>query len=993
MSINLSLLNQPLFGEGLEEDSSYQKSFQNGVDNRISLDGDYPFLFTENLSEEVLKEDYPIEQLRTIPVPSHHELEGYGIPQYVNVMYPWDGKEKLSYDELPKHNPCGVYFKDISIPEDEKETYLEFHGFEAGLYVYCNGEYVGYSSQNFTRSLFRLTPHLRRGKNRLVFIVFKYSFASWLTDQDMWRFSGIFRSVNLLRLEKTHIQDIESKAKLEKDGSGRLTLRVKVKEWKENTVLSYSLSSKEKVAEGTLTREEDVFLLDLKLNHVDPWSDETPNLYTLSLRLKEGEKELESTEIRVGFKRVERVGNQILLNGNRVIFFGVNRHEFTSKTGRVVSVEETREDLLLMKRNNINALRLSHYPNRVELYDLCDELGILLIDENAIETHGTWNNIARDKNATKLCLPGDDKKYEEITIARGRGMYERDKNHASIIMFSLGNESYSGENFRALYRFFKERDPEVLLHYEGCSSRKDYADLSDATSRMYPTPKQVKKILKKDPETPFMLCEYAHAMGNSNGNLDEYLALLAYPNFMLGFIWDFVDQGLYYDGKLCFGGDTKAYPDDDNFNANGILCSDRKENAKMETVKYYYSKVQASLDEKRILIINGRDTLSTEDLSFVYELYEDGDKVLSHPFSLTVLPHTEKEYQVPDYDYKEGKTYIQQLMVGKKDVSEEFPEGTLLYSKRHSLFRPFDKTGHIVTHKKEKGLETFASTLHLTVKKDDFVVSFYKPMGMRGTLDYIALGEEPLLQKRVTPMLYRPCTDNDRMIESFFHAPYISATENAVTIPFTQDIKIVSQDEDEAVVRVIHTMRIGTKFSRFRVYYTIRSDKTIEVKFSYRPRISLPAPEKVALVFPFFKECDAFTYTGLGKNENYQDRFEGTPYGTFTSKASEEYVHYSCPQECGNHMFTEKVSIPVGNHIITFEALEDTFSFSYLPYSALEIEQAHREENLPKSTMNYLTISAFNKGVGGDNSWGAFVHKKYRGKHKKYQLRFLIRVK
>lgn len=998
MILDLSKLSQPIEGENLLPDTSYLESYSHGKDNRISLNGEYHFLFTRELKDEFLQNTFPFQELKTITVPSHMELDGYGTPQYVNYMYPWDGKENLNYDQLPKENPCGIYFKEIEIHKEEDKDYiLEFHGFEEALYVLVNGTYVGYSTKNYTRSLFDISKYLKEGLNRLVYVVFKYSFSSWMTDQDMWRLSGIHRDVNLLVLPKSHIQDVDNKSVLKEDlKTGDFHVITTVKNPKDTLFLNLRLSFEDKdILNETISFKDGKAEYQKDLEDVLQWSDETPNIYGLDLTLLNQGKEIETTHVKIGFRRIEIKKNQVLLNGKRLIIYGVNRHEFNAETGRWMPLDVLKSDLFFMKRNNINAVRLCHYPNRVELYDICDDLGILVMDETAIETHGTWviPAMKKQKNISKICLPGDEERYRDFTVRRGMSMYERDKNHPCIISWSLGNESYVGKNLEALYHSLKKSDPTRFVHYEGCAWNLSYSHISDVTSRMYPSPKSCMKIMKQFKKKPFMLCEYAHSMGNSTGNLDEYLKLIdEYPNYMLGFIWDFVDQGIYKDGVYHFGGDFQDYPNDDNFCANGILTADRKENAKTKTVRYHYCKVRIHGTSSGFFIENRRSFTNTSDLTFRYTLLEDGVEVKHYDADVIVAPNESRLVRVPDYPYDDSKDYVAVVSIlQKKDFLCIEKETVLLYE-TFPLFETMEDNVINEAHEKCGGLKVFDGVYHLTVQKDDFKVSFYHPLTGKGGLESISLGGKQYLQKRVTPCLFRPNCDNDETFEYFLNNAYLGADASPVLLPLKCHFKILKQTEEEVKIKLTHTYLIGNRPNFFHEVYTVYSDKTLKVEYKYHPKSFITPPSIVGMRFPFLKEFDSFEYTALGKEDTYIDRYLGIPYGTYQSSCSEEYVNYSIPQECGNHLFARRVSIPMHGKKLSFYALGKTFQFKFLPYSEQEMEIAQRKEQLPKPTMNYLTVSCFSKGVGGDDSWGARIHPQYRGKYRWYKGAFLVKI-
>lgn len=993
MRIDLSKLTKPLYGENLLEDVSYFKSFTNEKENSISLNGDFKFIYTNNLNikDEYLNEDFNIDSLNTIPVPSHIELNGYSIPTYSNIQYPWDNDKKITYDELPNENPCGIYFKDMTIQKEDKDYILQFHGFESALYLYINGNYVGYSTQNYTISSFNISSYLKNGKNRITIIVFKYSFASFLSDQDMWRMSGIHRDINLLILPKKHILDIDNKSILDPNlKDGILSLSFKTINCTDENTIKLVLSFEHNIIyENEVNLKDNTLNIEHVLYDVKKWSDEESNIYILDIFLKEKEIEIENTYIKIGFRRLDVKDGIVLLNGKRLIIYGVDKHEFNPTTGRVMPLSILKSDLLFLKQNNINAIRLSHYPNRVELYDYCDDLGIIVMDETAIETHGTWYNHHKDKDCEEKSLPGNNIKYKEITLKRGSAMLERDKNHPCVLFYSLGNESFASKNLEALYNYFKTKDTTRLVHYEGCFWNQKYNHISDMTSYMYPKFEFVEKKLKKQPKRPFILCEYSHSMGNSTGNLDEYVALTKYNNFMLGFIWDFVDQGIYKEGKYYYGGDFLDLPNDDNFCADGILTSDRKSNGKVKVVSYNYSKVKAVLNKDKITIINNRNFIDTRDLLFVYSLLENDKEVINQSFSLIVNPNSRLEIDTPKFEYK-NKNYVQRLYIYSK--KDNIYNKCLLYITNNSLFKDMKYNVYTFKHEKGKALKVYNNVQHVVIHNEDLTVSFYTPQTGKTFLESVKYKGTFYIQGKIAPTIFRPNSDNDMTIEYYLSNGYMSASKYVVALPLLKTFKILEQNDDKVKIQLIHTFLIGNKISNFKEIYTIYSDNTLQVDFFYKKRWFLPSPSIIGIRIPIVKKYNLFSYNGLGKEDSYPDRYLGLEYQTHNSDVKNEFIHYSMPQECGNHMFTNKVSINIEDKKLSFYALNETFSFKYLPYDEFKIEMAKREEELVEDNFNYLTINAFTKGVGGDDSWGSRVHKQYRGKYKKYTASFLIKI-
>lgn len=990
--MNIDIITQPIEGINLEEFSAHL----NRKINVSSLNGNWKFIYLDEMDDKYLEESFNINDLDDIKVPSHIEFNGYNNPQYVNMIYPWEGKEDLKIGEVPKYNPVGIYFKDIDSVNLFKEIYLEFEGFESCLFLYVNGKFVGYSTHNFTTSKFKLNEYLKEGKNRITVVVFKYSFVSWYTDQDMFRLSGINRPINLLSLDKVHFKDIHNKSILNDDySSGLLDINFKLNSFTNNTYLQIEVSQNNDVIFNEKLEVNDLNVsFTRKIEQVKKWSDEAPNLYNVSIKLIDNDDIKEEVSLNVGFRRIEIKNGVMYLNNKRLILKGVNRHEFNCIEGRTMSKELIEEDIKFMKKHNINALRTSHYPNSHYVYELCDEYGIIVMDEAAIETHGTWASLECD-NKEYVTVPGSKEEYKEFTLSRGRAMYERDKNYPSILFYSLGNESHAGKNLEALSNYFHEVDKTRLVHYEGCFHNKKYLHISDMDSRMYARVNEIRKFLKKSKNKPFVLCEFCHAMGNSLGNFDEYMGLIdEFTNYQGGFIWDFVDQGILKDNKMHFGGDFKDYPNDNNFCANGLLLADRRKTPKVNVVKYYYSNIQFNIFDNKIEVINKNSFIDTANIEFKYFILENGIAIYEESFDLNVAPLSKEEYLLKlNIKLDKEKEYV--LAVGAY-----LKEDTLFASKGHEINYDYkfiqgalNRNNYQVNENKEAKFKVYKSVNHLTVENKDLKVIFKGIKINNGGLEAIIYKDKTYLDKVVFPTLFRPTTDNDASIEKYFNGFYLAASMYPLYNPFSNEIKVKSISDNKVEVEIVYSMIVGLFFSKFKVNYTIYASNEIKVSFSYKKPLIAPAPTVIGMRYKFYNEYDNFSYRGLGKEDTYIDRYKGVKYGVFDSKASEEYVDYSIPQECGNHEYTKEVEIPMHGNKLTFVALDNTFAFKYLSNNEFEIENAERKENLPKSNYNYLTIYAINKGVGGDNSWGARVHKPYLVKNKRYNLSYIIKIK
>ncbi|MBM6820952.1 beta-galactosidase, partial [Clostridium saudiense] len=549
--------------ELLEDNSSF----------KIELNGDWKFHYSKNLDgiiNNFYEEDYNTESWDNIKVPGHIQLQGYDKPHYVNTMYSWDGHDDILPPLVPKrYNPVGCYVKEFDISSEflSKQLHVSFEGVESAFYLWLNGKFVGYSEDSFTPADFDLSSLYKQGKNKLAVMVVKFCSGSWLEDQDFWRFSGIFRDVYLYTKPETHINDIFVHTNL-KDNYKKCDLDVDLKiEGNLDSVIKATLidNSNNKILEKTQSIESNTLSIKEEVTDIKLWSAEEPNLYTLLIEvLDKSNNIIEVIQQKVGFRAFEMINNIMHINGKRIIFKGVNRHEFSCYTGRCVSKEEMLWDVKTMKRNNINAVRTSHYPNQSYFYELCDEYGLYVIDETNLESHGTWQKMG--KIDSKCVVPDSKKEWRECVLDRAKSMLERDKNHPSIIIWSCGNEAFGGENIYLMSEYFRNTDSSRLVHYEGVFNDRRYNNSSDMESRMYAKVKDIEEYLNNNPEKPFMLCEYTHAMGNSNGAMYKYIELEEkYPMYQGGFIWDFIDQGLmtkdiYGKDYLAFGGDFGDRP-------------------------------------------------------------------------------------------------------------------------------------------------------------------------------------------------------------------------------------------------------------------------------------------------------------------------------------------------------------------------------------------------------------------------------------------------
>ena len=597
------------------------EEFKSGKNKLMqSLNGEWDFKFSINVMERPMnfyQTDYDRSGFDKILVPGHIELAGYDQIRYINTLYPWEGKRYLrgahSIDgagdgagmfSKAEYNPVGSYVKHFDLDENlvGKRIHICFEGVEEAMYVWLNGEFIGYAEDSFTPSEFDLTPYIKAKNNVLAVQVHKMSTAAFLEDQDFFRFFGIFRNVTLKEIPDVHVQDMWIKPTLNEDNtSGAIRVDVKisaVKVGEKSAKFILADKSGNKLLCKDIALEDTAGMVQgsmmAEVEKVIPWDNRSPYLYEAFIEVYENGQIAEVVFYRVGFRRLEIIDKVMYLNGKRLILTGVNRHEWNAKTGRVIGMDEMISDMKCVKRNNINAVRTCHYPDQIPWYYMCDEEGIYLMSETNLESHGSFQKLGAIEPSCNV--PGSIPQWKEAVIDRARNNFETFKNHTSVLFWSLGNESYAGDNIEAMNQYFKDKKDGRLVHYESSYYNRAYEDtISDIESRMYAKTADVEEYLINSAKKPYILCEFMHDMGNSMGGLGSYMELIdKYEMYQGGFIWDFIDQAILVKdevtGKevLRYGGDFDDRPADYEFSGNGILFADRKEKPAMQEVRYYY---------------------------------------------------------------------------------------------------------------------------------------------------------------------------------------------------------------------------------------------------------------------------------------------------------------------------------------------------------------------------------------------------------------------
>lgn len=963
--------------------SNHKVLKENGqIETENLLNGKWRFRYykePKQIEENVIM-DYDL-LTEEINVPGHIQLQGFGEPQYVNTQYPWDGHEEIQPPEVPKKfNPVGVYGRKFDLPDTflKKRVRLLFEGVESSFFLWVNGNFVGYHEDSFSPAEFDLTEFVQEKKNYLCVIVIRFCSGSWLEDQDFFRFSGIFRDVCLYAVDDVHIEDVDIVSEVSDDfRQSKVTIKTKY-DYRDNEIektlfpITASISLKK---DGLAIRQKDwkVGSSDIlnttavfEVENPSLWSTETPELYECQVCLYDREHRWITGAItQFGIRRFELKDGVMYLNGRRIIFRGVNRHEFHGDMGRAITRKEIEEDIILMKKNNINAVRTSHYPNQKVFYELCDRYGLYVIDETNLESHGTWQKIGRVVSTDDEGLvPGDNPVWEGAVLARGKAMLERDKNHPSILMWSCGNESFGGSVLRKLSRWFHERDCSRLIHYEGVYQDRRYNEISDMESRMYAKPEEVKAYLESDPQKPFILCEYSHGMGNSCGGMNRYIWLEdKYPMYQGGFIWDFSDQALRKqtpEGKEYYapGGEFNDRPTDGYFSGNGICFADHTPSPKMEEVKYLYQPIRIQIQEGEIHLYNKQLFKSTEGYTFNWELLEDGICFEQGVFYKDVKAQEEEVFTLP----------VKQEQWNDKNGEVIFQCSACLKEKTAWAERGYEVAfGQCILKEKEidQSHQMYAKLIegdfNVGIQMADCTAMISKA---DGRLISIRKGEEEYLATPLKPDFWRAPIDND--------------TGNGNTFRWAQ-WKLASLYQKCVGIQINHeTKMILTKFElattptryctvSYRFFYDNKMEITVQIEAE---NVEIPC---VGFVCKLKKKFEYLQWYGNTQTEAYSDRKSGCRIGIREGKVSEQYIPYLNPQENGNK--TDVRFLDIGTEHEKKIRISGTtpFEFSALPYTSHEMENAENIACLPNSQYTVLGVYCKKSGVGGDDSWGAPV--------------------
>ncbi len=968
----------------------------------MSLNGDWKFSYAPNQGEaemDFFKENFDSSSWDTIPVPSNMELQGYGYPIYLNIGYPFGAPD-------PPHPPAdkssvGSYLRDFEVPEswDGRQILINFDGVDSAFYLWINGQPVGYSQGSRTPAEFNITSWIREGKNTLAVEVYRFSDGSYLEDQDMWNLSGIYRDVYLWTVGDVHIRDFETIADLSQDfSSAGLTIDAEVQNL---STLARTVSVLAELIDGVgtpvfskttgpmeITACEKISV-KIKETISSPllWSAEKPDLYRLLLSLiGESGEVLEVIPCSVGFRKVEIAGGQLLVNGQAILIKGVNRHEHDPETGHYITLESMIEDIKLMKQHNFNAVRTSHYPNHPAWYDLCDRFGLYVVDEANIESHGLIYN--------PLNL-GNDPDWRDAHFDRINRMVERDKNHPSIIIWSLGNEAGAGSNFEEAYDWLSGRDPSRPVQYEMAYS----TPYTDIICPMYLTPAQVESEAQAALDRPIILQEYAHAMGNSTGNFDEYWSIFQkYDHAQGGFIWDWVDQTLqqpvpgsdsqYY---FAYGGDfgPEDSPGDGNFCANGLVSSDRSVHPALAIVKKYHQGILVSAvdaDQGIIMVKNEYSFTNLNELvTLNWELREDDSALETGTITnLDIAPGQESQLTLPlsNFTVVPGAEYRLHISLTLKDNAGWADQGYEVSWEQLPLTASSEPPE--LQDDSADSLVATESDEMVNVVSESFSMEIDKP---RGIIQSLKVGENELLTGALMPDFWRAPTDNDRGSRNHYNA---SEWKDAGAQITASSVTVVQLSPSNVEINV--EADLESIDSTYTLDYVIFGSGDIIIKAAFRPgTMDLSDLPRFGMQMAMPESYENITWYGPGPQASYSDR-KTLPVGVYKGIVADQYFDYSRPQESGNKAEARWAAITDSTGIGLLAIGDPHLSFNAIPYSAADLEMAdHLYEVMPSGQI-YVNLDLAQRGLGGDNSWGNPPHPQYILEPQAYSYQYRLHL-
>lgn len=982
-----------------ESEQAALKGCRLASDNYMTLNGTWKFNWVQNADQrptDFYKVDFNDKGWDNIQVPGVWELNGYGDPIYVNVGYPWRSQYKNNPPYVPTvNNHVGTYRKEIELPADWKgrQIMAHFGSVTSNMYLWVNGKFVGYSEDSKLEAEFDLTKYLRPGKNIIAFQVFRWCDGTYLEDQDFFRYSGVGRDCYLYTRTANHIEDIRITPDLDaqyKDGTLQIDIQMKGK----GTVDLKLLDKEGKEVTTAQVKGSGKQTASMTVSNPAKWTAETPNLYTLVANLQENGKIIESIPVKVGFRKIELKNGQILVNGQAVLFKGADRHEMDPDKGYVVSRERMIQDIKRMKELNINAVRTCHYPDNNLWYDLCDEYGIYVVAEANIESHGMGYG---DETLAKNPL------FAKAHLERNQRNVQRGYNHPSIIFWSLGNEAGFGPNFEACYKWIKAEDKTRAVQYEQAGTN----EYTDIFCPMYYSYESCENYSKGDIDKPLIQCEYAHAMGNSQGGFKEYWDLVRkYPKYQGGFIWDFVDQSARWytkDGKefYGYGGDFNRYDaSDNNFQNNGLISPDRVPNPHAHEVGYIYQNIwvkPVDLQKGEISIYNENFFRDLSDFYAEWQLLANGEVLQSGIINDLKVGPQQTVNQKLNYTLDNicpCKEVLLNVAFKLKNTETLLPAGFAVAQQQLSV-REYKAPENLLTEKKIAHDYTPAPVVedddsyYLIVKGENFHIDFERRSGYLSLYDVNGLS---ILDEgaQLTPNFWRAPTDND--MGAGLQKKYL-AWKNP-------EIKLTSLEHatENGLVVVTAKYDMPTVSAKLTLTYRINKEGAIEVTQS----MTTDKNAKVSNMFRFGmraalnKNLSNIQYYGRGPIENYSDRNNSTNIGKYAQTVDEQFYSYIRPQETGTKTDIRwwNQTNKGGNGIQLVG--KTPFSASALHYTmeslddGLEKDQRH-SELVPQTDCVNFCIDKVQMGLGCVNSWGALPLDKYMVPYQDYEFTFVIK--
>jgi beta-galactosidase len=976
-----------------------------------SLNGVWRFHWTRNPANrpsDFFRAGFDDSAWDEIPVPSNWELLGYGVPIYTNIPYPFPPDPPRVPHEW---NPVGSYRRAFMVPEgwDGMQVFLHFGGVKSAMYVWVNGERVGYSQGSKTPAEFNITPFLVSGENELAVEVYRFSDGAYLEGQDYWKISGIERDVLLMAAPSVHVRDFVVRPELDAAyENGRLTVEAELRNVLARPVVAHRLTVELLDPQGRAVLEQPLtttFRVDadgtdmVSLAGAVPsparWTAETPSLYTLILTLSDEEdRTLQVIPTRIGFRTVEIKDGLLQVNGVPVNLRGVNRHEHDPHTGRVMSEELMLRDIQIMKRHNINAVRTSHYPDVPRWYELADEYGLYIVDEANVESHG----IGYDPDVTL----GNDPAWQAAHLDRTIRMVKRDRNHASVIIWSLGNEGGDGVNFEATSAWIHQTDPSRPVQYERAVLRPHV----DIYAPMYARIPHLLDYVSEPRDRPMIMCEYAHAMGNSVGNLKDYWDLIeAHDQLQGGFIWDWVDQGLYAEtwrgeSYWAYGGDygPPGVPSDGNFLINGLVQPDRQPNPHLEEVRKVYENIRirpVNLEEGRVRIVNRHDFTDLANLAASWELSADARGVLARGDigTLTLAPHDSIELSLPlpPIDAAPGVEYFLRVEFRTRDEKPFLPAGWLAAWEqfRMPVYRPPAQA----RVSDLPALDIVESGELVTVAGAGFSISVDRATGL---LSSFALEGRELLGSALEPDFWRAPTDNDYGNRMPFRQGIWRDAGRIRTLE-----KLEAQRVGPSEARIDVTLGLPVVDAFHYLSYQVYGSGDVIVTSRFVPATvdmrdaTLPDLPRFGTRFTLAPELDDVAWYGRGPHENYIDRKTGSPVGLYERSVDELYHPYVRPQENGNRTEARWVAFRDTTGVGLAAIGMPTFDWSALRYVQEDLDEGptkrgrHTYDLNPRDTVA-VHLDYRQMGVGGDNSWGAQPLEAYRLPAGEYSYSFRL---